>query len=54
MVDSDHAHDQKTRRSLTGLLAFVGSTPVIWLSKRKDSISSSTYAVELSTLRTDT
>ena len=34
MVDSDHAHDQKTRHSLTGLLAFVSSTRVIWLSKR--------------------
>ena len=54
MVDSDHAHDQKTRRSLTGLLAFVGSTPVIWMSKRQGSIASSTYAAEFSALRTAT
>ena len=54
MVDADHAHDQKTRRSLTGLLAFVGSTPVIWLSKRQGAIASSTYAAEFSALRTAT
>jgi len=54
LVDSDHAHDKKTRRSLTGLLAFVGSTPVIWLSKRQGSIASSTYAAEFSALRTAT
>ena len=53
-VDSDHAHDQKTRRSLTGLIAYVGSTPVIWLSKRQGAIASSTYAAEFSALRTAT
>ena len=54
MVDADHAHDQKTRRSLTGLIAFVGSTPVIWMSKRQGAIASSTYAAEFSALRTAT
>ena len=34
LVDSDHAHDCKTRRSITGLIGFVGSTPVMWFSKR--------------------
>ncbi len=53
-VDSDHAHDKKTRRSLTGLLAYVGSTPVLWLSKRQGSIASSTYSAEFSALRTAT
>ena len=53
-VDADHAHDQKTRQSLTGLLAYVGSTPVIWLSKRQGAIASSTYAAEFSALRTAT
>ena len=54
LVDSDHAHDKKTRRSLTGLIVFVGSTPVLWLSKRQGSIASSTYAAEFSALRTGT
>jgi len=54
LVDSDHAHDQKTRRSLTGLIVFVGSTPVSWISKRQPTIASSTYAAEFSALRTAT
>jgi hypothetical protein len=54
LVDSDHAHDQKTRRSLTGLIVFVGSTPVYWISKRQSTVASSTYAAEFSALRTVT
>ena len=54
LVDADHAHDKATRKSITGLLAFVGSTPVLWLSKRQGSIASSTYAAEFSALRTAT
>jgi hypothetical protein len=51
MVDSDHAHDRKTRRSLTGWIAFVGSTPVAWQSEWQGSVSSSTYAAEFSAMR---
>ena len=51
MVDSDHAHDLKTRRSLTGILGFVGSTLVLWKSKRQGAIASSTYAAEFAALR---
>ena len=54
LVDSDHAHDKVTRKSLTGLIGFVGSTPVIWFSRRQGSIASSTYAAEFSALRTAT
>ncbi len=54
LVDSDHAHDLATRRSITGLLGYVGSTPVTWISKRQGSIASSTYAAEFSVLRTAT
>ena len=32
-VDADHARDQVTRRSVTGLLLFLGSTPIAWMSK---------------------
>ena len=51
LCDSDHAHDCKTRRSITGLLAFVGSTPVYWASKRQGCVNSSTYASEFYALR---
>ena len=54
LFDSDNAHDQKKRRSLTGLIIFVGSNPVMWPSKRQSTVASSTYAAELSALRTAT
>lgn len=50
LVDSDHAHDKKTCRSLTRLIVFIGSTLVLWISKRQSTIASSTYAAELSAL----
>ena len=52
--DSDHAHDQATRRSLTGYIGYVGSTPVTWGSRRQGSIASSTYAAEFNALCTAT
>jgi len=44
--DSDHAHDQVTRRSVSGIIAFIGSTPISWTSKRQGSIESSSYSAE--------
>lgn len=52
MVDSDYAYNQKSRHLVTGLVAFVGNTPVIWLSKRQGNIAARTYATEFSGLRT--
>ena len=34
MVDLDHAHDCRSHQSITGLLIFVGRTPVMAYSKR--------------------
>ena len=48
VVDSNHAHDLKTRRSLTGIIVFVGSTPVTWICKRQSTVASSTYSAEFS------
>ena len=50
-VDADHAHDQATRRSVTGFLLFINNTPVKWYSKRQNTIESSTYGAELVALR---
>ena len=33
-VDADHAGDQVTRRSRTGILIFINNAPIIWSSKR--------------------
>ena len=42
-VDSDHARDLKTRHSITGLIAFVGSMMAVWYSKCQGPIASITY-----------
>jgi hypothetical protein len=52
--DSDHAHDTKTRRSITGVLVVVGSTPVSWISKRQGAVATSTYSAEFCAMRTAT
>jgi Reverse transcriptase (RNA-dependent DNA polymerase) len=49
--DADHAHDHVTRRSITGLIVFVGCTPVVWLSKRQGCIATSTYCAEFISMR---
>jgi hypothetical protein len=50
-VDSDHAHDARTRRSITGLLGFLGCTPIMARAKRQTSVDSSTYGAEFSAAR---
>ena len=49
--DSDHAHDVVTGRSITGLLAFLGSTPVYWKSKRRTSVHTSIFGAEFTVLK---
>ena len=51
-VDSDHAHDRVTHRSITGLLILVGRTPVFFMSKRQGAIETSTYGAEFCAMRT--
>lgn len=49
--DSDHAHDKVTGRSITGLIAFVGSTPILWDSKRQNCVQTSTFGAEFTALK---
>ena len=51
-VDSDHGHDKVTRRSITGLIAFLGRTPAFYLSKQQGAIETSTYGAELCAMKT--
>ena len=51
-VDSDHAHDKVTRRSMTGLIIFVGRTPVFYMAKRQGAIETSTYGAEFIAMKT--
>ena len=50
-TDADHAHDQLTRRSVTGILLFINNTPIKWYSKRQNTVETSTYGAELVALR---
>jgi hypothetical protein len=51
-VDSDHAHDKITRRSVTGLIILVGRTPIFFSSKRQGAIETSTYGAEFCAMKT--
>ena len=46
-VDADHAGNKITRRSHTGIIIFLNSAPVIWFSKRQNTVESSTFGSEL-------
>ena len=49
--DANYAHDHVTRRSISGIIVFVGSTPVIWQSKRQGCIATRTYCAEFISMR---
>ena len=51
-VDSDHAHDKITRRSITGIIVLVGRTPVLYHCKRQGAVETSTYSAEFMAMRT--
>ena len=50
-VDADHGGDQMTLRSRTGILIYVNKAPIIWWSKRQNTVETSTYGSELVALR---
>ena len=54
LMDADHAHDYATRRSVSGIILFVGRTPVVWMSKRQSSTQASTYGAEFMAARATT
>ena len=49
--DADHAHDLVTGRSITGIIAFVGSAPIYWKSTRQTSVQTSTFGSEFTALK---
>ena len=46
-VDADHGRDQLTRRSVTGIILLLNNTPILWVSKRQNTVETSTYGSEL-------
>ncbi len=45
-VDADHAGNQVTRRSHTGIIIFCNKAPIIWFSKRQNTVETSTFGSE--------
>jgi len=50
-VDASHAADKVTRRSHSGILIFCNRSPVVWFSKRQNSVETSTFGAEFTALR---
>ena len=51
-VDASHASNKKTRRSHTGYLIFVNRAPIIWYSKRQNTVETSTFSSEFIAMKT--
>ena len=51
-VDANHAGNLVTRRSHTGILLFVQNSPIVWLSRRQNTVETSTFGSEFVALRT--
>ena len=50
-VDSNHGHDLVTGKSITGVIIFVGRTPIKYFSKRQSSVQTSTFGAEFVSLK---
>ena len=50
-VDSDHAGNKVTRRSHTGIILWVNNAPIIFYSKRQNTVETSTFGSELVAMR---
>ena len=50
-VDANHAGNVVTRRSHTGIILYVQNAPIMWFSKRQNTVETSTFGSELVALR---
>lgn len=50
-VDASHAANKVTRRSHTGFLIFLNRAPILWYSKRQNTVESSTFSSEFLALK---
>jgi hypothetical protein len=51
-VDANHAGNAISRRSHTGIIIYVQNAPVIWFSKRQNTVEASSFGSEFVVLRT--
>jgi Reverse transcriptase (RNA-dependent DNA polymerase) len=50
-VDASHGSDRVTRRSQTGILIFCNKAPIIWFSKRQNTVETSTFGSEFQAMK---
>ena len=50
-VNAEHGGDQVTRSSRAGILININKAPIIWYSKRKNTVETSTYGSEMVAMR---
>ena len=50
-VDADHAGNRVTRRSHTGIVIFCNLAPIIWYSRRQNTVETSTFGSEFIALK---
>ena len=51
-VDASHAANRVNRKSHTGYIIFLNRAPIIWYSKRQNTVESSTFTSEFIALKT--
>ena len=50
-VDASHGSDRVTRRSQTGILIFCNKAPILWHSKRQNTVEASTFGSEFQAMK---
>ena len=50
-VDANHAGNMTNRRSQTGILIFMNWAPIIWHSKRQNTLKTSTFGSEITAMK---
>ena len=50
-VDASHGSDRATRRSQTGILIFYNRAPILWHSKRQNTVEASTFGSEFQAMK---
>jgi hypothetical protein len=51
-VDADHAGNLATRRSQTGILIYLNKSPIMWYSKRQNTVETSSFGSEFVAMKT--
>jgi len=50
-LDANHAGNMKSSRSHTGILIYINQAPIVWYSKRQNTVEASSFGLEYIALR---